>query len=312
MPPKRPIPVLQQDFAAATALCNQMNVVAPGKYTVGVGLKQIGREFTDRVALFVCVPEKMSAEDVPEGEFVPPEFYGYVTDVIVQQPVLAADVTRYDPLHGGIQISKPGITVDGLTTINPGTLGAIVRRRQDGSLLLLTNAHVAAALNVDIFQPAQGEIGAAIVGTVIDLRDEGSPLLLDCAVIRPNSSRSLQNTIQDIGPVRGVSTGIPALGELVKKRGARTLLTQGFVVRLWPGAVPAVSEIEVSGSVPFVTLFAGKGDSGSVLLNTSDQVIGLLFAMTIENLGPGLSSGGFFMPINNVHEALQVDVVAGV
>jgi hypothetical protein len=96
---------------------------------------------------------------------------------------------------------------------------------------------------------------------------------------------------------------------MVKKRGARTLLTQGFVVRITPSVfVPSVNIIEVSGGVPFVTLFAGKGDSGSVLLNSNDQVIGLLFAIPVEDLGPGLGSGALTMPIHNVQEALQVDI----
>jgi hypothetical protein len=134
-------------------------------------------------------------------------------------------------------------------------------------------------------------------------------LFLDCAVIDLNGTRGTQSAIQDIEPVQGVSTQLPDLGEVVKKRGAATLLTHGFVVRLWSSSsVPAYDQIEISGGVPFVTLFAGKGDSGSVVLNASNQVIGLLFAIPNEDLGPGLGSQGMAMPIHNVQEALQVDI----
>jgi hypothetical protein len=114
-------------------------------------------------------------------------------------------------------------------------------------------------------------------------------------------------SVEDIGPVRGVSTEPPALGEVVKKRGSRTLLTGGFVVGLVPSAsVPAISYIEFIGAVPFVSVFAGHGDSGSVVLNECDEVISLLFAIPGEDLGTDLSSGGFAMPIHNVHLLLAL------
>jgi hypothetical protein len=86
-------------------------------------------------------------------------------------------------------------------------------------------------------------------------------------------------------------------------------LIHGFVVRLISSSfVPAIDQSEISGGVPFVTLFAGKGDPGSVVLNASNQVIGLLHAIPDEDLGPGLGSRGLAMPIHYVQEALQVDI----
>ena len=306
MPPERPITVRPYAFAAASALRKELDAVAPGKYTVGVGLKQSGGEFSDQVALFVYVSEKRPAREVPEAELVPPEFGGYVTDVVEHRPTLASDEAPYDPLRGGIQISRENTPV---ISGPRGTLGAIVRSRQDGRQLLLTCAHVVESRNLRIYQPQQGLPGATVVGTALDLRDEGSPVIVDCAVIEPNSTRGIQKTVEGIGPVKGVSTALPPLGEVVKKRGARTLLTEGFVARYVPGAGGAVvSALEISGAVPLVSLFAGKGDSGSVLLNTSDQVIGLLYGIPNEDLGTGLSSRGFAMPILRVQDSLQVDV----
>jgi hypothetical protein len=214
-------------------------------------------------------------------------------------------------LRGGIQISKEQTASDGIFAPSTGTLGAIVRSRETGDPQLLTCAHVVKFSDVNVYQPGQqsASSGTDIVGTVLALRNEFSPLFLDCAVIDLNGTRGTQSAIQDIGPVQGVSTQLPDLGEVVKKRGAATLLTHGFVVRLWSSSsVPAYDQIEGSGGVPFVTLFAGKGDSGSVVLNASNQVIGLLFAIPNEDLGPGLGSQGMAMPIHNVQEALQVDI----
>ena len=103
MLPKQPIAVPQDAFDAAAELRARLDAAAAGRYTVGVGLKQIGGEFTDQIALFVYVQEKKSASEVPEVELVPPEFDGYITDVVRVRPTLIDDTNRYDSLRGGIQ-----------------------------------------------------------------------------------------------------------------------------------------------------------------------------------------------------------------
>ncbi|MEU5431808.1 trypsin-like peptidase domain-containing protein [Streptomyces sp. NPDC020719] len=313
MIPERPISVPQDAIEASVALRNRLNAREAGKYTTGVGLKQTGGVFTDQISLFVYVPLKRPPEDVTEGELVPSEFGGYVTDVVEVQPTLIEDSARYDPLHGGIEISRERIIDDGIFAPPTGTLGAIVTSRVDGAAQLLTCAHVVQRTDLNVYQPGQVSTSPTtdIVGTILALRSEFNPLFLDCAVIDLNGSRSWKATIEDIGPVQGALTDVPPLGEVVKKRGKRTLLTNGFVVRLISSAfVPAIDEFEMSGAVPSVTLFAGGGDSGSVVLNSSNQVIGLLFAIPNEDLGPKLSSGGIAQPIYNVQEALQIDVAS--
>jgi hypothetical protein len=311
MLPKQPIAVPQDAFDTAAALRTRLDAAAAGRYTVGVGLKQTGGEFTDQIALFVYVQEKKPASEVPEAELVPPEFGDYVTDVVRARPILIDDTNRYRPLRGGIQISREHTLADGIFAPSVGTLGATVRSRETGALQLLTCAHVVRQSDLNVYQPAQlfTSPDTNQVGTVFATRNEFSPLFLDCAVIDLNGPLDVEMSVQDIGRVQGVSTQLPALGEVVKKRGLRTLLTHGFVVRLIPSSfVPAVDQFEISGGVPLVTLFAGKGDSGSVVLNASNQVIGLLFAIPDEDLGPGVGSRGLAMPIHNVQEALQVDI----
>jgi hypothetical protein len=311
MIPEQPIVVPQDALNAAAELRNRLNAAAKGKYTVGVGLKQTHGEYTDQIAIFVYVHKKSPAEAVPESELVPPEFGGYVTDVVEARPTLISDQARYDPLRGGIEISREHTIFDGIFAPPTGTLGAIVRSRATGNAQLLTCAHVVNYLFSNVYQPGEGSAIPImdIVGTVPALRNEFNPVFLDCAVIDLNGSRGMQAAIEGIGAVQGVSTQVPALGEVVKKRGARTLLTHGFVARLIVSPyVPAYDQFEISGAVPFVTEFAGKGDSGSVVLNANNQVIGLLFAIPDEDLGPGLGSRGFAMLIHNVQEALQVDI----
>lgn len=308
---ERPMPVPSDAVEASIALRDRLNARKAGKYTTGVGLKQTGGEFTAQIALFVYVSQKQPAADVLEGEVVPAEFGGYVTDVVEVRPALVDDTARYGTLRGGVEISRDHLIEDGIFAPKTGTLGAIVMSRVNGGAQLLTCAHVVKRTGLNVYQPGLGPTSPTtdVVGTVSALRSESNPLFLDCAVIGLNGDRDWKTTIEDIGAVQGVSVELPPLGEVVKKRGKRTLLTFGFVVRLISSAfVPAIDKIEISGPVPFVTLFAGGGDSGSVVLNSSDQVLGLLFAIPREDLGPELGSSGLAMPIFNVQEALQADI----
>ncbi|MGW2088873.1 hypothetical protein [Streptomyces sp. NPDC001880] len=310
--PEQPISVPTDAIEASIALRNLLNAREAGKYTTGVGLKQTGGVFTPQIVLFAYVPQKRPPGDVLEGELVPAEFGGYVTDVVEVRPMLIDDTARYDPLRGGIEISRERLIQDGIFAPPTGTLGAIVTSRENGGeAQLLTCAHVVEQTDLNVYQPGLGSISPPtdIVGTVSALRREFNPHFLDCAAIALNGSRGGKTIIEDIGAVQGAVVDLPPLGEVVKKRGKRTLLTFGFVVRLISSPfVPAIDQMEISGSVPLVTLFAGKGDSGSVVLNSSNEVIGLLFAIPGEDLGPGLGSGGLAMPIFNVQEALQVDI----
>jgi hypothetical protein len=134
------------------------------------------------------------------------------------------------------------------------------------------------------------------------------PLHLDCAVIKPNCGYLKE--IVDIGPVKGVNLwDTPhTLGRKMKKRGTRTLLKEGTMTRFIPGSTPQyVSAFEITSSTPG-TAFAGKGDSGSVVLNENDEVEGLLFSIPDEDIGSGQSTRGLAMPIKNVQEALGIDI----
>jgi len=303
-----PIAIPPAALAAVDQLRQRLDAAAPSKYMVGIGMKETAGQFEDRLAIFVYVAAKQPMQQVPEAERIPDSVNGYVTDVVVFRPVPTTDVNRYEPMRGGIQISRPVPGNPVLGVVSFGTLGCLVRRRVDGRLLLLTCAHVVESLNQKMHQPALGETGAQVIGVSVDLRTAGAPLLHDFAVIEPNSLRSLQKSIEGIGPVKGVAIDAAAtLNTVVKKRGARTLLTKGRVRRLIPGGVPAISLLEISTDPPGQR-FAGKGDSGSVVLNEDDDVVGLLYAVPDEDVGPDFSSRGLAIPIETVQATLQIDV----
>ena len=77
---------------------------------------------------------------------------------------------------------------------------------------MLTCAHVAShkdedgnelqdAVGQNIFQPSDGENTATVIGACV-----AADLNLDAALIAPNWTRSLVNTIEEIGPLRGPGT----------------------------------------------------------------------------------------------------------
>ena len=113
---------------------------------VGFGRKETGGELKDDIAIVIYVRAKRSEAELPPEQRIPPVFEGYRTDVRVVRE--AADFVcdntgEYDHIQGGIQI-EPAIDP---TTGNQsqGTLGCIVRRRNDSSrenVYLLTCKHV--------------------------------------------------------------------------------------------------------------------------------------------------------------------------
>ena len=124
----------------------------PGVISVGYGLKQTEGSFGDELAIVVFVNEKLPAPALPPAERIPPLFEGYRTDVrVVLEPrLLACDNTaKYATIQGGIQIANKGVTVGNTTSVELGTLGCIVRRRNHSgreNVYMLSNSHVMYAM----------------------------------------------------------------------------------------------------------------------------------------------------------------------
>ena len=156
------------------------------------------------------------------------------------------------------------------------------------------------------------------------------PYFLDCALAKVTTSHSsccstncgtkYNAVIADIGPIRGVkrlqaSDIDPNTPFIVRKRGRRTGLTQGKVVdanaSYDPGnpkhGVILVAPIE--NNCEGVKKFADSGDSGSVVVNDHDEVIGLLFAMpSVANTSPFFGYG-IVCHIHPVLNQLNTDII---
>ncbi len=145
---------------ARTSILDRKNVVG-----VGVGFKHVGGERTDQRAVLVFVKKKEHVNRLHPRDLVPQELGGVVTDVIeVGEIVLhASRIERSRPAFPGMSIGHYRSTA--------GTLGAVVKDRRTGKLLILSNNHVLAnmeggaggraRIGDDILQPGPYDGGRA-------------------------------------------------------------------------------------------------------------------------------------------------------
>jgi len=132
----------------------------PNVVGVGVGYKFVGGEKTDTPCVIVFVRQKVAPESLSADEMVPAQIEGVSTDVIESGPIYAqqSNTAKFRPAPGGVSIGHYQITA--------GTLGVVVRDKNTGERLILSNNHVLANANDatpgdPIIQP-----GAADGGTV--------------------------------------------------------------------------------------------------------------------------------------------------
>ncbi|MBC9796900.1 hypothetical protein [Sinomicrobium weinanense] len=162
-----------------------------------------------------------------------------------------------------------------------------------GGLPCRTARFVAAALNAL----------APLVGSRSRLRpyrvQQGSNTV-DCAIARPLDPLDVEEKILQIGTITGIGEG--GLGMQVQKSGRTTGLTNGVI-----------EQVDVSARVSYGTnkialfedqLMAGAmsqgGDSGSVVLDENNNLVGLLFA--------GSETTTLINRIGNVFDALSLSL----
>lgn len=296
---------------------------APGVTGIDVGYKEVGGQRTEQVAIRVHVAEK--TDNIPDDQRVPAEIEGVVTDVLERRYELhvltqqvttvtpQADTTHYATLQGGISMG-PSRTINGF--IFAGTLGAIVIDNATEQHAALTNFHVACVDNT--FHIGDRMVQPSRIDTGVVPTDEFGSLLretlsgdVDGAVISIDAGRSSLCQIVDIGLVRGTTAA--TLGMAVRKRGRTTLLTYGSVDGVSGsvnidygdgiGVRTLTNQISIATDTTRNPLFSDHGDSGSMIVNDSGFVVGLLFA------GAGTST--LANPIAAVLSELNISMCVG-
>jgi hypothetical protein len=279
----------------------------PGVREVAVGVKEVNGKPTDVVAFRVYVVQKKADAEVPPAEKIPPQVLGVPTDVVLEANTrLIEDSDKYRPLLGGIQIGND-------TSSGTGTLGCIAQLTSDNSMVMLSNHHVmmsgGAAVGEKVGQP---EISCCccckgnIIGTVLNALDN---TLVDCAIARITDQPGFIMEVVDIGlllgsaPLVGASTVLP--NDRVRKRGKRTELTIGTVLTPSMSTATKTNQIEIVPTAEFPR-FAYYGDSGSVVVNDANQVVGLLWS-----IDSATETRGYANIITNVMTAMNIRIIDG-
>jgi len=309
-------------------------IARPGVVAVDIAEKEKDGQKTGELSIVVFVEQKKPTSKLAKGAVIPKEIDGIKTDVqelvIELQPAyrqladgeLFVDPADYPTLAGGISIgprrsvflSPPDVPAPG-NYVFVGTLGAMVRDRATGATMGLTNFHVACVTNTwsvgdRQVQPSLVD-GGAPTGEFGSLTRAVLSENIDGAVITIDAAEPWTATVTGVGDVAGSTPAV--VGMAVQKRGRTTEHTFGtvastdFTVTLNYGSDVGSRtlrhQIRIDTDTARNPRFSNQGDSGSVVLDTSRNVIGLLFA------GSNDGSMTFANPVQAVLDELGVDLL---
>jgi hypothetical protein len=284
------------------------------------------------LSIVVYVEKKKAKSQLSAGEAIPATIEGIPTDVKEEKIELHAarvalvdvvpliDATKYTTLHGGISmgpcrsvhLDPPDVPTSG-DYIFVGTLGAIVKDRTTKAAMALTNFHVAcvdngwAAGNAQC-QPGRVDGGSCPADTFGTLTRAALSNHVDGAVVTIQSGKTTDCSIEEIGAVKGQAAAVK--DSAVRKRGRTTGLTFGKVNSIDAsvtipygdglGNHTLKNQIRIEADTAQSAQFSDHGDSGSVVVDADNKVIGLLFG--------GSSVATYANPIQFVLDELDVDL----
>ena len=288
---------------------------------VGLGYKWINGINTFEPCIHVLVNKKIDNKYLCKNNIIPNKYMGIITDVINvgNFSSLSNDSIPYKlrPLESGCAI---GINNFG------GTLGCIVTKiiDEEKHYYILSNNHVIADLNnasigSKIIQPNfenrgnEENDGVAYLSNFIPLKfmdleetdDENQPInYADCAIAEIFDESLVSNMIFAERRITGVSS--PVLDLSIKKVGYVTGLTRGKITTIGTTIESPFSDGHVAlfKNQILANLKSDHGDSGSVILNDDNEVLGLLFSGSFEQ---GITG---FTDINVVLKQLKVEIYA--
>lgn len=290
----------------------------------GVGVGQTNGNLT----IVVLVDTTNSATQLPstlDGFPVSVQAVGAIRGLICG----GENPQAYYPLPVPLGVSVGNVVpLDGGGCVT-GTMGFKVRDNAGGGIGWIGNSHVvangadlcpgAAPLGTPEYQPgpvdttpvcSQGQL----VGTLnrfIPIDFSGGDNLVDCGFVE-SSDLDVSDIILNLGAQ--VNNVVPAfVGQNVQKNGRTTACTEGTVSAVnltvtvgYDGATCAsaiyTNQIEVTPTAPS-TAFAAAGDSGSPVVDSDNNAVGLLFAG--DDVGDAILN-----PIGAVLSALNVSLAS--
>jgi len=316
----------------------------PGIIAVSVGMKVTQGSVTDTMCLRVYVNQKKAIAQLPADERIPTQIDGIPTDVnempnnVTSAAGKQHKYKKYRPLRGGIAIRSANAR-----HFLTGTLGCFVKDSEEAeepaTIYLLTNYHVlmfnGEEAGHQVGQPdfccefcclRCGEI--AKITRWGDLFNDN----VDCVIaeLSNGQERNWTNEIAGFGEIRCTplnEAGDPVTpvvpNDTVFKRGISSGVTQGVVVDVTAPISPKfetkdgeitklfLNQILIQRK-PNLKAFSSKGDSGSVVLNHLNEVIGLHFADDEErdenNVVKHKATMSYANPIQDVLRVLKIKI----
>lgn len=300
-------------------------VCGHGVQALGIGHKIKDGVDTGELALRVYVDEKKADRKIDHPVPKRVDAVDAATDAAMAGVPIATDVIEIGRLEtelftGTSNPLAPGVGVGNPIDENVGTLAAMVRRRSDDALALLSNSHVLARdglaeIGEEILQPSTvdgGEVGADRVARLsrfepFEFTDTGFPNLVDAAIAELEDGRPLTDHIRLLGHApKGITKGVRR-GMHVHKIGRTSDLTTAIIqdvhFRLQFRLRQKKNRRARVGFRRQVmcTRFTEGGDSGSLVLSSTGRAVGLHFA--------GSLTASIFNRIDHVLDALEVDLV---
>jgi endonuclease G len=286
---------------------------------IDIGLKIEGERLTEIPCVRVHRPYKPLGLEYEEYKTRNPTLekdqIGYELDIIQasyrlhwywyppQQQLARAQV--YNPLQGGISISNEW-------SWGYGTVGGLVRDRETGQDMILSNWHVLAGWayipeGLRILQPGQGD-GGRIRHVVARLSRHAMNDGIDAAVATLTGARPMINHQLGLGPVTGVT--MPTTDMLVTKSGRTSEITEGIITGIeglkaipYGGFSRIVKHIIHIAQAPEGGNVSAPGDSGSWWLEKgTNKAVGLHFA------GADLPEYALAISMPYVLDALNIDI----
>ncbi|HEY1307859.1 MAG TPA: hypothetical protein VGF24_30110 [Vicinamibacterales bacterium] len=280
----------------------------PHVNAVGIGGRERHGQPTGEIVIKVFVTKKKPAAEVPSEELIPSSFEGVPTDIVEMQPRIRrrqptpgivkptadnSDIVPGPPLIGGMMLGRN--SPDGSDDY-AGTLGCFLIDDQDPTAVYaLTNHHVVTDGALSLSRPIKqssgfiGVFNATPIGYCAAGADEPQR---DAAVVRLERGLKWVPAIRDIGFVSGTHTvtiaEVASATYQVRKRGSRTGLTGGRPIAIGVQTTFFQSRSTfdmvirpndaVSNPDHRQIVFSYYGDSGSVVVNDQNEVVGLLWA----------------------------------
>lgn len=264
----------------------------PNMSGLGFGLKERNGKLTQEMSWRIYVSQKIPEQLLLPEDRIPSELYGMQTDVIARRNTHQTKGIKVHP--GELIANSKGV---------PGTLGCLVRKRDENIWYLLTNAHVLSGQKALIGEPIwlidyqpDGTYQCHLIGKTIQMEIgiimyKGGRYFIDCALGQLESgtqtSHRFASSVLDMD-----GTDIPNIGEKVIKIGAGSGLTHGIITDIcYPDhayinrkSFEAPNQILIAPAQPG-DIFSRAGDSGSIILNEANKAIGLLWGSNAKGEG---------------------------